>query len=578
MKYLSLLFLIAFAKLLTAQTPPQACARVLIGLGQDSIQWQASPCTAFGGYVILGQQNQLGAFVPLDTVFSLNYVHANPSEDIWNYKIGLICSGTLGSFSTIVNNQRPVTPDLRNVNIINNKPVVSWDASPSPEVVGYQLYKENPYGSTNYFPYPTANHIINSTSFVDQTATDLLARYALVAVSRCNKSLLGIGQSIDGTTGPHTSMIVSGSIDSCSQTISLAWNAYENWAAGVEQYEIWLSKNNGSFYKVDSVGSNTLQYRYPKAEDNSILDFQIRAVEALKNNVALSNSLHFNVSVNRPMDFIHLQNISVTANNSIDVQWNWDTNVDFQKAVLWRSIDSNQWATVATFNSLGTAQQNYDDSDVLPLENSYYYKIKSTDACGHSVYSNIGKNIQLKVATSANFENKISWSPAFIQYGTVQDYWLYKGSSRIAVLNANQTEYSDILRVENENEVKNCYQIIANIQLTYPNQSLAFSQSYANKSCVVQGSKIHIPNAISVNGVNNRFRPVIVFGQSILSYQMKIFDRYGAVIFESNNLYDAWDGSKQGQPIKQGVYIYFIRFQAPNGEWIERKGSLMLIR
>lgn len=74
------------------------------------------------------------------------------------------------------------------------------DPSPSPEVIGYQIYKESPYGSNNYFPYPTANSITNGTSFTDASAVDLLARYAIIAVSPCNKSLLGLGDAVDGTT------------------------------------------------------------------------------------------------------------------------------------------------------------------------------------------------------------------------------------------------------------------------------------------------------------------------------------------------------------------------------------------
>jgi hypothetical protein len=43
-------------------------------------------------------------------------------------------------------------------------------------------------------------------------------------------------------------------------------------------------------------------------------------------------------------------------------------------------------------------------------------------------------------------------------------------------------------------------------------------------------------------------------------------------------LYDAWDGTKDGQAIKMGMYVYLIRFQAPNGTWIERRGTVMLVR
>jgi gliding motility-associated-like protein len=165
-----------------------------------------------------------------------------------------------------------------------------------------------------------------------------------------------------------------------------------------------------------------------------------------------------------------------------------------------------------------------------------------------------------------------------MQYGEVQDYWLYKGTTRIAVLSANELTYTDELDIRNEGEVFTCYRVLANIKITYPDGSFSFTQSQSNKDCATQGSNIHVPNALSANGVNNKFRPIIVFGRSINSYNMKIYDRYGAQIFESKDLYNAWDGTKDGQPIKQGMYVYFIRYQGPDGKWIERKGTVMLVR
>lgn len=581
LKIILSLLLCCFLQKTQAQAP-DVCARLLLGSGQDSVTWQGTPCAGFGGYVVLGQENNTGPFIPLDTVMTNNIVHTNPNENTWNYQVGMLCGGVLTNLSILVSNQRPITPDILSVSIVGNSPVITWSPSPSPEVIGYQIYKENPYGSGNYFPYPNPTTIINSTSYTDVAAVDLLVRYAIIAVSACNKSLLGLGNTVDGTTGPHTSMVVQGDIDACSQAISLNWNAYENWKEGIQSYEIWLNKNGSGFQLYQTVSKNTTQLTYANAQDNDVLVFQVRAVEKNKVNRALSNSLRFNVLVNRPMEYIHLTKLTVTNENEIDLSWEWDTDVDYVGGDLLSGTEPSNLAPRLNLPVISTAVNSFTDDQVSPEKNSYAYKIQTEDACGHLVTSNLGQSIFLEVEALEDFENQITWSAATLEYGTVQDYSLYKyvgnTAQRIATLPATDLSYTDVLDLSNENEAENCYFVLANIVLNFPNGQSIFTQSQSNQTCAVQSSNIQIPNAVSPSGKNRSFRPIVVFSRSISNYSMLIFDRYGQQIFESNNLYDAWDGTKNGQALKMGMYVYFIRFQAPDGTWIERRGTVMLVR
>ncbi len=71
---------------------------------------------------------------------------------------------------------------------------------------------------------------------------------------------------------------------------------------------------------------------------------------------------------------------------------------------------------------------------------------------------------------------------------------------------------------------------------------------------------VYIPNAFTPdkNDLNDVFRPV---GIGIMEdeYQMLIYDRWGNLVFTSNNLKVGWDGSIKGDPRpKDGVYAYKI--------------------
>ena len=93
-----------------------------------------------------------------------------------------------------------------------------------------------------------------------------------------------------------------------------------------------------------------------------------------------------------------------------------------------------------------------------------------------------------------------------------------------------------------------------------------------------QGIRYFIPNAFSPNGdgINEVFRPVAV---GVISTEwFRVFNRYGHVMFESSNIQNGWDGTFKGvrQPI--GNYIWSIKGKGRDGNVIEMKGNVVLVR
>ena len=70
---------------------------------------------------------------------------------------------------------------------------------------------------------------------------------------------------------------------------------------------------------------------------------------------------------------------------------------------------------------------------------------------------------------------------------------------------------------------------------------------------------IYIPNAFTPNsdGINDGFR---ASGIGIKEFNMQIYDRWGNLIFESDDINKAWDGSVNGkgdyENAKQDVYVW----------------------
>jgi len=72
------------------------------------------------------------------------------------------------------------------------------------------------------------------------------------------------------------------------------------------------------------------------------------------------------------------------------------------------------------------------------------------------------------------------------------------------------------------------------------------------------GYTFYIPNAFTPdgNGVNDFFQG---YGTSVKTYEMKIFDRWGAPIFSTNSYDVPWDGKSGTNAVQSDVYIYKIK-------------------
>jgi len=93
--------------------------------------------------------------------------------------------------------------------------------------------------------------------------------------------------------------------------------------------------------------------------------------------------------------------------------------------------------------------------------------------------------------------------------------------------------------------------------------------------------EIWIPNVFTPNGdgLNETFHPR---GIHIQSYKMLIFNRWGEMLFESNDFGQGWDRTFKGKQCPEGVYVYLITFEGLSTgyarEYGRRAGSVTLFR
>ena len=91
---------------------------------------------------------------------------------------------------------------------------------------------------------------------------------------------------------------------------------------------------------------------------------------------------------------------------------------------------------------------------------------------------------------------------------------------------------------------------------------------------------IHIPTAFSPNesGFSENSVYQIIAGQDVEGIAFKIIDRWGNILFESEDKEFQWDGSYKGQKCNNGVYAYFVDVSYANGKTEKLSGNITLIR
>lgn len=97
-----------------------------------------------------------------------------------------------------------------------------------------------------------------------------------------------------------------------------------------------------------------------------------------------------------------------------------------------------------------------------------------------------------------------------------------------------------------------------------------------NKDCY-----INIPNAFSPNGdsENDHFFPRQLLTKGVASFNMEIYNRWGQLIFETNNINGrGWDGKFNNVEQPMGVYVYKISVVYHNGRNEDYTGNVTLVR
>lgn len=89
--------------------------------------------------------------------------------------------------------------------------------------------------------------------------------------------------------------------------------------------------------------------------------------------------------------------------------------------------------------------------------------------------------------------------------------------------------------------------------------------------------QLFIPSAFSPNdnGVNEKWR---AYGFGVISYDCVVYDRWGRIVFWTDNMEEEWDGTAYGVALQADSYAYGIKVTFMNHEDVQYRGTVTILR
>jgi len=112
------------------------------------------------------------------------------------------------------------------------------------------------------------------------------------------------------------------------------------------------------------------------------------------------------------------------------------------------------------------------------------------------------------------------------------------------------------------------------VTVTDSNGCSASLEARIHEDCL---NDLVIPNAFTPNGdgKNDFF---FASGLDVTAFAIEIYNRWGIKVFESSEIHSEWDGSYNGKPQEDGIYVWHVSFSMSDSDLQQKTGTVLLIR
>lgn len=473
--------------------------------------------------------------------------------------------------------QTPENPIIYSISIDNTNPVITWFSNKDGNTDGYTIYRG--YYDMTYLKWDS---ITSNFSVTDTVFTDL-------SVSACEEVQLYKVSAFKQLTGTSpwlladtlkTILLYTPQFNICANTASLSWTTYTNMTPAPDGYKIFASTDGGNTFA--EIGENPLSdttFTHAGLLPDMLYTYKIQAFyNHDPERISATCFRQIESKTYQKPEFVRIVTATVEDNSFVKIIWEADISAPISSFDVKRRDESQ-----TLFTTLQSIEDNinyqpatqYDDFSADFGSTSYFYKIAMWDSCGNppSVYSDIARTIYLTGAPQTGFTNRLEWNHYEGWEEGVDSYNIYRNGTLIGNVPGNRNDFSDEVAAFSGQGGKFTYFV----EGYEHNGNNATSRS--NQITLEMETRISVPNAFipDAQPPDNEFKPELIFIDD-KGYELLIFNKWGEMIFTTKNPETGWDGKQNGQILPSGAYVYLIKYRTPEGQNLEKRGTITLIR
>jgi len=210
------------------------------------------------------------------------------------------------------------------------------------------------------------------------------------------------------------------------------------------------------------------------------------------------------------------------------------------------------------------------DPDLAVNGKRYYYRVLVMDECDNISDTSV---IAVTILLHQGANGLLTWSKYKGWHEGVSSYVLEKydqnGQLLLNIPMGQDTSFTD------DPDSHNLQGVFYRVQARPVDSHL--EPVYSNFVEITYRSEVYFPNAFSPNGdgLNDFFT---FEGRFIESGSIKIYSRWGELIFETSQIDQGWDGTINGQEALVGTYVYSAQLIDESGVQFVKTGEVVLIR
>jgi gliding motility-associated-like protein len=263
-----------------------------------------------------------------------------------------------------------------------------------------------------------------------------------------------------------------------------------------------------------------------------------------------------------------IDNASIVVNDTqAQILWKQNPVYPSSRFTILRSVKGGIYSPVGNSATSDFTDNSYDTNAGI------CYKINYIDDCDNVSAEGVPLcPIVLTGTLDDKNEVTLNWSDYTGWTQGVKNYTLQKFNSAGALIKTVTTTGNTYL--DNQLDFINqevFYKIIASAN------EFGVTQSESNKIRIEKRVNLFFPTAFNPDSRHAENSTFIVKGHYISSLQLMIFDRWGTMVFSSDQN-EAWDGKKDGIQMPTATYVWTAQGTDLIGKSFKEAGTVLLIR